>query len=93
MMAGEGKDTFRGRPEEAAKWALRQVYYKEKTYFLNHARYTASLADLRAGDIKVPGFKWPPRIEATRSQWEAWLESENGQERVWINQEGLVIKK
>jgi hypothetical protein len=93
LMAGEGKDTFRGRPEEAAKWALRQIYYKEKTYFLNHARYTASLADLGVGDIKVEGFKWPPRIEATRSQWEAWLESKNGEERVWINHEGFVIKK
>jgi hypothetical protein len=90
---GEGKDAFRGRTEEAAKWALRQIYYKEKTYFFNRARYTERLADLGVGDIKVAGFKWPPLIEATSSQWEAWLESENGQERVWINHEGLVIKK
>ncbi|MFZ2052896.1 MAG: carbohydrate-binding family 9-like protein [Candidatus Aminicenantales bacterium] len=92
-MVGEGKDTFRSRPEEEAKWALRQVYYREKTYFLNHAGYTERLADLGAGEIRVQGYKWPPRIEVTANQWEAFLESEDGKERVWINHEGRVITK
>jgi hypothetical protein len=91
--AGEGKDQFISHPVEAAKWALRQVYYKEKAYFLSHDGYTDSLADLGIDRMNVPGFKWPPRIEATDSQWEAWLESENGQERVWINHEGLVVER
>jgi len=93
LMAGEGKDTFRGRPEEAAKWALRQVYYKEKTYFMKNDRYSGSLVELGIGEIKVPDYRWPPRIEATQSQWEAFLESEDGRGGVWINQEGRVIEK
>jgi hypothetical protein len=88
-VAGEGKDVFRGRPEDAAKWALRQVYYKEKAYFQSHARYTGSLADLGIGEIKVPGYQWPPRVEATQNQWEAFLEGEEG-DGVWINHEGKI---
>jgi hypothetical protein len=92
-MAGEGKDIFHSRPEEAAKWALRQLYYKEKAYFLENDKYTESLAELGVGAMKVPGYKWPPRIEATPNQWEAVLESEDGRVRVWINHEGRVIKE
>lgn len=92
-IAGEGRDSFSTRPEEAARWALRQIYYKEKTYFLKTGRYTESLADLGMAAMKVSGFKWPPKIEKTRNQWEAFLESEDGKERLWINHEGLVIKK
>lgn len=91
--AGEGQDRFLPRQEEAAKWALRQVYYKEKAYFLNRGHYTESLTDLGIETMKVPGYKWPPRIEASPNQWEAALESEDGRERVWINQEGRVIKE
>jgi hypothetical protein len=92
-LAGEGKDMFRSRPEEAAKWALRQVYYKEKAYFTRNNSYSGRLADLGIGEIEIPGYKWPPRLEAIPNQWEATLESEDGRERVWINQEGLVLKK
>jgi hypothetical protein len=88
--AGEGNDVFHLRPEEAAKWALRQVYYNEKTYFLNHDKYSGSLAELGIGGINVPGYQWPPRIAATQNQWEAFLEGEDGG-GVWINQEGQVI--
>jgi hypothetical protein len=93
LMAGEGKDTFRSRPEEAAKWALRKIYYKEKTYFMKNDRYGGSLADLGISEIKIPGYKWPPRIEATQSQWEAFLESEDGRGGIWINHEGRIIEK
>lgn len=87
---GEGKATFILRPEEAAKWALRQVYYKEKTYFLNHGKYTESLADLGLGEITVKGYRWPPQVRATWNQWEALLERENGQGRVIIFSDGRV---
>ncbi len=90
--AGEGQDRFLSRPEEAAKWALRQVYYKEKAYFLSHGHYTDSLAELNIKTMNVPGYEWPPRIEATSNHWGAFIEGEDGRERVSINQEGRVIK-
>jgi hypothetical protein len=89
--AGEGEDAFVVKPEEAAKWALRQVYYKEKTYFQNHGTYTDKLADLVGlGEMKVKGYKWPPQIRTTWNMWEAYLESEDGRDRLFINQAGRV---
>jgi hypothetical protein len=87
---GEGKDTFILRPEEAAKWALRQVYYKQKTYFLNHGKYTESLADLGLREMRVKGYRWPPQIRTTGNLWEALLEREDGQGRVIIFSDGRV---
>jgi hypothetical protein len=93
VKVGEGKEKFVERPEEAAKWALRQVYYKEKTYFLNHGEYTDDLAALGLGEMKVKGYKWPPHIKTTWNLWEAYLESGDGRERIHITNDGLVGKK
>jgi hypothetical protein len=93
LNVGEGKDEFVVSPEEAAKWALRQVYYEEKTYFLNHAAYTDRLGDLGLGEMKLPGYKWPPEIRTTWDLWEAVLESEAGRESLFITGDGLVGKR
>lgn len=86
--AGIGKDAFLLKPEEMAKWALRQVYYREKTYFLNNNRYTDNIHDLNLPEIKVEGFKWPPQIKSTWNLWEAFLESDNSLTKVFIRQDG-----
>jgi hypothetical protein len=91
--AGEGKDVFVMKREEAAKWALRQVYYKEKTFYLNSGRYTDSLAELRLQKMNVKGYQWPPQIQSTWNLWEAYLESEDGKERIFIASNGQVGKK
>jgi hypothetical protein len=90
---GEGSDEFVVRPEEAAEWALRQVYYAEKTYFLNHGAYSDSLSGLGLGEIEVKGYTWPPRIRTAFDLWEAVLESEDGREGVFITGDGLVGKR
>jgi hypothetical protein len=89
----KAKGPFRLCPEEAAKWALRQVYYAERRYFLSHGEYADELADLGLGDVKVEGFRWPPRIQRTRDTWEAFLEKEGGRGEVCIFGDGLVIEK
>ena len=88
--AGDGKDSFVLRPEEAAKWALRQVYYKQKTHFLNYGAYADSLKELGLGEMRVKGYSWPPQIRTTWNQWEALLESEDGKERFRITHDGWV---
>jgi hypothetical protein len=75
---------------EAAKWALRQVYYKEKTYFLSNGKYTESLTGLGLDKVKIKDFKWPPVIKAAWNVWEANLESEDGSRRVFITHDGRV---
>ena len=87
---GERKDTFISRPEEEAKWALRHVYYKQKTHFQNYGAYADSLIELGLGEIKVKGYSWPPQIRTTWNQWEALLESEDGKERFRITHDGWV---
>ncbi len=88
--AGEGEDACIVKPEEAAKWALRQVYYKEKTYYLNQGKYTESLAELGLDKLNVKGYKWPPQIKTNWNLWEAVLESEDGREKISITSDGRV---
>jgi hypothetical protein len=90
---GDGRDEFIVRPEEAAKWALRQVYYAEKTFFLDRGAYTDNLSELGLAELKVTGYKWPPRIKTAFDLWEAVLESENGRGSVFITGDGLVGKR
>ncbi|OGD20070.1 MAG: carbohydrate-binding family 9-like protein [Candidatus Aminicenantes bacterium RBG_16_63_16] len=91
--AGDGEDRFVSSPEEAAKWALRQVYYKQKTYYLNHGAYADTLSELGLGDIRVKGYRWPPQIKTAFDLWEAVLESADGRNSVFITQDGLVGKR
>jgi hypothetical protein len=90
---GEEKEPFVVKPEEAAKWALRQVYYKEKTFHLNSGRYTDSLAELGLQKMNVKGYQWPPQIKSTWNLWEAYLESEDGKKKIFIASNGQVGKK
>ena len=91
--AGEVSEEFVSRPEEAAKWALRQVYYKQKTHFLSHAAYADKLSDLGLGEMKVDGYNWPPRIRTAFNVWEAVLESVDGRESLFITGDGRVGKR
>ncbi len=91
--AGDGQDEFVSRPEEAAKWALRQVYYKQKTHFLNRGAYTDKPAELGLGDMAVSGYTWPPQIKTAFDVWEAVLESQTGRESIFITGDGRVGKR
>lgn len=88
--AGKMKEPFRLRPEEAAKWALREVYYKQNAHFLGHGEYAESADKLGLERIRVAGYKWPPRIERTLHLWEAFLEREDGRGGVCIFSDGRV---
>ncbi len=89
---GSGKDAIEIRPEENAKWALRQVYYRQKSYCLNHGRFTDNLSELGLSEMKTPGYKWPPQIRTTWNLWEACLESEDGKEKWFISHDGRLKK-
>jgi len=89
--AGRGELPVILRPEEAAKWSLRRVYYRQNKYFLNHGDYTDRLEDLGLSEVKVSGYKWPPRIRTTWRQWEAFLEKEDDQGRIFIFADGRIM--
>ncbi len=52
--------------------------------FLNHAAYADKLSELGLGEMKVEGYRWPPRIQTAFDLWEAVLESADGRESVFI---------
>ncbi len=85
---GTGYDVFVAHPEEQAKWALRQIYYKEREYASKNGRYTTSLQDLGLTDWKVEGYQWPATIQCTTSLYEAILQSSDGKQRWHICQDG-----
>ena len=88
---GRGQDAFVFRKSEWAKWALRQVYYKEKTFFTRHGRYTVAIDSLGLQNPGIDGISWPPQIRCTWSGFEARLRVQ-GSDRMWrIDEEGKAV--
>ena len=92
-IAGSGTAEFQYRKEEDAKWALRQVYYRQKKYYSTHGKFSDNIADLGLTDLKVAGYVWPPKIETTTGLYEAVLKSTDKKEEWHITQNGKVWKK
>jgi hypothetical protein len=89
-IAGTGTDDFISHPEENAKWALRQVYYKERKFFLQNNCFTDDISELGLLNDSVEGYRWPPQIKHTWNLFEAKLTSLNGAEEWHIRNDGLV---
>jgi hypothetical protein len=89
---GTAVEPFVPKPEDAAKWALRRVYYRQKSHFEEHGAFTDSLSALGLKDLKVKGYRWPPAIKHTWNLFEAVLESTDGKEKWHIAQDGRVWK-
>ena len=88
--AGDARDSWREDPAQAAKWALREVYYAQRAYHASHQRYAARYGQLGLKLAAVPGYAWPPRLYATPYQFSARLAGRDGRAAVSIEQDGLV---
>jgi len=88
--AGSARDSWRQDPAQAAKWALREVYYAQRAYHARHQRYATSYGQLGLKQGAVPGYAWPPRVFATPYQFSARLEGQEGRAALSIEQDGLV---
>jgi hypothetical protein len=80
-------------PDEKIKWLLRQIYYRERNYHADHARYSVDWGDLKLAKTEYPGYRWPPLIICTPSVFEARLIPEQGAETWCIRQDGLIWKE
>ncbi len=91
--AGRGKDSFQDKPEEAAKWALRKIYYKEWAFKAEKGNFSPDLGalGLKEKDLKVDDFVFPPVIQTTTSLFEAIYRGKSG-EAWYISQDGKVWK-
>ena len=67
----QGNVEFQESKIDQIKWALRQVYYRQRNYFFKNNRYTASLKELNLIKKPVEDVPWPPKIVLTPSGWEA----------------------
>ena len=82
--SGSKKVSFIKSEIDIIKWALRQVYIRQRNYFYNKNRYTASLKELNLLQRPVAGSPWPPEIILTPSGWEASL---------ILNNNSVIIRK
>lgn len=53
--AGSAAEPFVERPDDALKWQLRRVYYRQADYRKLHGRYARTLAELGAANILPSG--------------------------------------
>ncbi|MHB8581055.1 MAG: carbohydrate-binding family 9-like protein [Ignavibacteriaceae bacterium] len=81
---------FEKRKEEAAKWYLRQIYYKERNYYDTAKSFTKDLIKIGVNSENIPGYKLCPRIECTSDYFEARLQSNDNTETVFIRNDGRV---
>lgn len=70
------------------RWALRQVYIRQRNYFFKNERYTASLKELNLKDRPIEGVPWPPALMVTPSGWEAELVLDD--KSMYIRKDGKV---
>jgi len=88
QIAGTGNVEFTIQPEENARWALRQIYYAQRTYYMRHGTYAADLGQLGLTDLQVDGYRWPPIIETTEHFFEVRLPDMGNQHTLMISQDG-----
>lgn len=81
-----GTDEFIKDPVEAIKWNLRRLYYAEKTYFMNHNKFTDDVNELNLGETE-----WLKSLSVSDNLFEARAEIKN--KIVTIIQDGLVEVK
>jgi hypothetical protein len=89
QVPGAERDAFVERPEEAAKWALRRLYYAQRNWRVEHGSYTDDPQQL---DLRGPGpegFDWPPSIVLDGDGYVAALTGTNGS-RLHVRQDGRV---
>ncbi|MEZ5357722.1 MAG: carbohydrate-binding family 9-like protein [Candidatus Zixiibacteriota bacterium] len=77
---------------EPIRWGLRQIYYAETDYRSEHGAYTSDWEELKL-DVSIKGCTWPPKIEASTNQFEAYTECEDGRTIFSITQEGRLLQR
>lgn len=78
--------------EDKAKWALMNVYYQQKNYYLKNKKYTSDINNLKIESVGPEFYSWPPELSATENYFEAAIYSVNGFEKITINSEGQLRK-
>jgi hypothetical protein len=78
LAAGTGTARFVEDPNDRVKWALRQLYYRQRKYRTANKRYASDLAMLQADNIRVEGLTFAPKLQVTDSLYEITASGFNG---------------
>ncbi|UCG51779.1 MAG: carbohydrate-binding family 9-like protein [Candidatus Latescibacterota bacterium] len=88
-LVGTSRDTFEHRPIDAAGWALRQIYYAQKSWHAEHGGYAGNIDLLPVKDPGLEGFSWPPVLVIAPGGFKATFVDEEG-ESLSITQDGRL---
>jgi len=91
-LAGRGVEPFVPRRDEEIRWALRRLYYNQKTLHLNQGRFSSDIRELELYDVELQHYQWPPLIHHTPNLFEATATSKDGREEWHIRQDGKIWK-
>ena len=69
VTSGAGEEAFVEDRNERVKWALRQLYYRQRDFYETHDQYAAHLDDLNADDVTVEGLDFQPTLQVTQDAY------------------------
>ena len=67
--SGLGTEPFVDDPDDAVKWALRRIYYRQRVYRARTGRYATSLDALDGPPVTPAGAGFTPDLQATRDTY------------------------
>jgi len=78
MGVGEGTEAFVDDPNERVKWALRQLYYRQRAFFRTYGVFADALRLLKPEEITIEGMAFDPSMRVTASMYEITAPGFNG---------------
>lgn len=66
-----GTDTFVDDKNDDLKWALRQVYYRQRAFKEEHGMYAHNANQLKLEDVELEGMAFNPELSIMNGRWEA----------------------
>lgn len=66
-----GNDTFVDDKNDEVKWALRQLYYRQRAFKEEYGKYTNNNTQLKLADVQLNGMEFNPEITLFNGRWEA----------------------
>lgn len=90
--AGEETVPFVPLQDEEIKWVLRKLYHLQRSHFIQHGRYAASLEGLGLKKENFKSYPEPPEFSSTPSMYRITMQGYADRGAWHINQEGRVWK-
>ena len=82
---------------DLVKWALRRLYYRQRSYRATHGHYAIDLEALRAGDVRADGLSFSPSLHASPHSYQITAAGVDGSlvhiandGKVWVTRRSAV---